>query len=187
MTNRHISLLVLVLAAALVCVACGEMGRVEQGRVVAYNKQSQSITLIRETGDKASYGVLPPVSVKAPTDPEEMGPAPAAGRLIKLDTKAQKIVVYDASADSFRVIPYTPVGEPKPAAKPVAPKVDPKAKTIALYSTADKAVITFAASDDLLAMPADTWKAGDVVRYYYKDPEQALRLMNVTRTDLSKQ
>jgi hypothetical protein len=34
-------------------------------------------------------------------------------------------------------------------------------------------------------MPADTWRAGDVVRYYYKDPAQALRLMNVTRTDLS--
>jgi hypothetical protein len=35
-------------------------------------------------------------------------------------------------------------------------------------------------------MPDDTWKIGDEVRYYYKDPAQALRLMNVTRTDLNK-
>jgi hypothetical protein len=35
-------------------------------------------------------------------------------------------------------------------------------------------------------MPAGTWQAGDVVRYYYKEPGRALRLMNVTRTDLSK-
>jgi len=31
-----------------------------------------------------------------------------------------------------------------------------------------------------------TWRTGDVVRYYYKTPGQALRLMNVTATDLSK-
>ena len=35
-------------------------------------------------------------------------------------------------------------------------------------------------------MPADTWQGGDVVRDYYKNPAQALRLMNVTKTDLSK-
>jgi hypothetical protein len=38
----------------------------------------------------------------------------------------------------------------------------------------------------MLAMPAGTWRAGDVVRYYYKDPARALRLMNVTATDLAK-
>ncbi|MFB3826910.1 MAG: DUF4881 domain-containing protein [Bryobacteraceae bacterium] len=33
---------------------------------------------------------------------------------------------------------------------------------------------------------AVSWKFGDEVRYYYKDPGQALRLMNVTKTDLTK-
>lgn len=55
-----------------------------------------------------------------------------------------------------------------------------------MYSPSDKMTVTFAASADLLALPADTWKSGDVVRYYYKEPGQALRLMNVTKTDLSK-
>jgi len=63
--------------------------------------------------------------------------------------------------------------------------VDRVRKTITLYAAKDRTLITFGVSDDLLAMPADTWRAGDVVRYYYKDPAQALRLMNVTRTDLS--
>ena len=35
-------------------------------------------------------------------------------------------------------------------------------------------------------MPAETWRCGDVVRYYYKEPGKALRMMNVTKTDLSK-
>jgi hypothetical protein len=35
-------------------------------------------------------------------------------------------------------------------------------------------------------MPADTWKTGDEIRYYFRDPAQALRMMNVTRTDLNK-
>ena len=46
-------------------------------------------------------------------------------------------------------------------------------------------VITIAASAEMLALPDDTWKFGDVVRYYYKDPARAVRFMNVTRTDLS--
>jgi hypothetical protein len=47
-------------------------------------------------------------------------------------------------------------------------------------------LITFPVSDELLAMPVETWRSGDVVRYYYKDPAHALRLMNVTQTDLYK-
>jgi hypothetical protein len=64
--------------------------------------------------------------------------------------------------------------------------VDRAKKTITLYAAAEHTLITFAVSDDLLALPANTWRAGDVVRYYYKDPARALRLMNVTKTDLSK-
>jgi hypothetical protein len=64
--------------------------------------------------------------------------------------------------------------------------VDRARKTITLYAAKDRTLITFAASDDLLAMPGDTWRAGDVIRFYYKDPGRALRLMNVTQTDLSK-
>jgi hypothetical protein len=116
-----------------------------------------------------------------------MGPAPAAGKLMLLDSKNRQIVVYDDAARSFRTIAYTPVAERRNLAKtPKSPAVDPVRKTITVYSPAERVAVTFAASDELLALPADTWKFGDVVRYYYKEPGQALRLMNVTKTDLSK-
>jgi hypothetical protein len=127
------------------------------------------------------------VTIGAPTDPGEMGPAPVAGGLLLVDARNRRMVVYDRAAGSFRTIQYTPLAERHNVAKsPGPPVVDRAGKTITLYSAKDHAVITFAASGDLLAMPAGTWQAGDVVRYYYKEPGRALRLMNVTRTDLSK-
>ena len=63
--------------------------------------------------------------------------------------------------------------------------MDRAKKTITLYSKDQQVAVTIAATDDLLTMPEDTWRSGDLVRYYYQDPSQALRFMNVTRTDLS--
>jgi hypothetical protein len=177
------------IGGALLLAGCGDLGKVEQGRVIAYNRATKRITLILEANPPvpSSPGVLPPVTIAAPTDPNEMGPAPAAGGLMRLDYKNRRLVIYDRSAQSFRTIPYTPLGERRGVAKsPGPPVVDRARKTITMYAAAEHALITFALSDELLAMPADTWRAGDVVRYYYKDPAQALRLMNVTKTDLSK-
>lgn len=177
------------LAAALALAGCGPLGKVEQGRVIAYDPQTRQVTLIRDAAAAATRsgpGVLPPVTIEAPTDPSEMGPAPAAGGLMLLDAKNRRIVIYDRATQAFRTIPYTPLAERRNVAKsPGPPVVDRARKTITLYAAKDRTLITFGASDDLLAMPADTWRAGDVVRYYYRDPAQALRLMNVTQTDLS--
>jgi hypothetical protein len=168
------------IAAALCLTGCGPLGKVEQGRVIAYDPQTRQVTLIREPG------LLPPVTVWAPADPNEMGPAPAAGGLLLLDTKNRRIVIYDRATQAFRTIPYTPLAERHNVAKsPGPPVVDRARKTITLYSRKDRTLVTFGASEELLAMPVGTWRAGDVVRYYYKDPARALRLMNVTKTDLS--
>jgi hypothetical protein len=185
-TKQTLSLSLAVLAA-MAAAGCGINGKVEQGRVIAYDKQAKRATLIPEASDKSSFGVLPPVTVKAPEDSEEMGPTPSAGKLISLDTKARTIVIFDAAAGAFQTIPYTPIKQRSNVTKaPSTAAIDRAAKTITIYSAADHTLITFAASDDLLALPADTWRSGDVVRYYYKDPAQALRMMNVTKTDLSK-
>jgi hypothetical protein len=180
-----------VIAAALALAGCGPLGKVEQGRVIAYDRQARQVTLILEapagTPPSPSPGVLPAVTIEAPTDPSEMGPAPVAGGLMLVDAKNRRIVVYDRATQSFRTIQYTPLEERHNVPKsPGPPVVDRPKKAITIYAAKDRSVITFAASDDLLAMPTDTWRAGDVVRYYYRDPAQALRLMNVTRTDLSK-
>lgn len=168
-------------AAALLLTSCGPLGKVEQGRVVAYNPQTREVTLIREPD------LLPPVTVEAPADPNEMGPAPAAGGLLHVDTRNRRLVIYDRAAKSLRTIEYTPLDERHNIAKnPGPPLVDRSRRTITFYAAKDHALVTFAASADLLAMPAATWRSGDVVRYYYKDPSRALRLMNVTRTDVAK-
>lgn len=171
------------IAASLVLAACGPLGKVEQGRVVAYDPQTRQVTLIREaTGaEKSVTGVLPAVTVATPTDPNEMGPVPKAGGLMRLDSKNRRIVIYDGAAQAFRTIAYTPIEVRGNVSKsPGPPVVDRVRKTITIYAPKDHALITFAASAELLAMPARTWQPGDVVRYYYKDPAQALRLMNVT-------
>jgi hypothetical protein len=187
---RHRSAGLACLGVPLLMAACGDLGKVEQGRVIAYNKQTRQVTLIREApspAHRSDPGVLPPVTVAAPVEPAEMGPAPAAGGLMSVDYKRRRIVIYDRAAQSFRTIDYTPLAERRDVLKPPGPPVvDRSRKTVTLYVAAEHALITFALPDDLLALPPETWRAGDVVRYYYKNPAQALRLMNVTKTDLSK-
>ena len=183
--------LFLAAVAALCATGCADYGRVEQGRVIAFNKKSGQVTLIRDsTGGQASqavYDALPAISVQSPDDPDEMGPEPQAGRLMAVDLKNHLLTVYDSAANQFRTIPYTPLQEKHNVAKGTGfPLIDKQKRTISFYWREDHIVVTFSASDDLLALPADTWKGGDIVRYYFKNPGQALRMMNVTRTDLSK-
>ena len=178
-------------AAVLWMAGCGGMGTVEQGRVIGYDRTSGQVTLIRDsTGGKAPravYDTLPPISVKSPSDPHEMGPEPQAGKLMAVDLKNRLITIYDSAANQFRTVSYTPLEERHNVAKGTGfPLIDREKRTVSLYWRDDHTVITFPASDDLLALPADTWKGGDIVRYYFKNPDQALRMMNVTRTDLSK-
>ena len=88
---------------------CGQFGQVNEGRVVAYDRERGQVTVILDSNPKGPgaprYDQLPPVVVRVPVDRKEMGLEP---------------------------------------------------------------------------------QVGDIVRYYYKDPSQALRMMNVTRTDLNK-
>jgi len=174
------SLAAMALAAAAT-IGCGSFGKTAQGRVVAYNRQTRQMTLIPEAPAASKA-----VTVSAPADPDEMGPAPVAGGLMLLDTRGRRMVIYDWPAQSFRTITYTPLEERHNVQGAHLPLVDRAHKTITVYSRKDHLSITFHAANDLLDLPADTWQWGDVVRYYYKNPAQALRLMNVSQTDLSK-
>lgn len=183
--------LVLTGAAALAMAGCGDYGSVEQGRVITYNKKTGQVTLIRDSTEghaaRPAYDALPPTSVKSPENPDEMGPEPQAGKLLRVDLRNREIVVYDAALNQLRTIHYTPLEERRNVAKGTGlPAIDKVKQTITVYWAPDKTALTFAATEELLAMPADTWKVGDEVRYYFKDPAQALRMMNVTRTDLNK-
>jgi hypothetical protein len=154
------------------------------------------VTVIRDsagTTNKPKYDVLPPITVKVPTDPDEMGPHPAAGKRLLFDTDNKKIVVFDAVAGSIKTITYTPLMEASNVAKDDVrvkgvqfPIVDRQNKAITIYSSRDRKLVKFTLADEYFALPDDTWKAGDDVRYYYKQPGQALRMMNVSATDVMK-
>jgi hypothetical protein len=84
-----------------------------------------------------------------------------------LDYAHRHIVIYDSAAQSFRTIPYTPLEERRDVGKnPGLPAIDRVNRTNTIYAAAEHGLLKFAASDDLPALPASTWRTGDVVRYY---------------------
>jgi hypothetical protein len=195
------SLVTLAIVAALWfatgCANSGSVaGKVEQGRVIAFDKQNGVVTLILDStpkSDQPKYDVLPPVAVKLPVDPDEIGPLPEAGKLLSFDTKQRTVVFFDRASGTVKTVSYVPVDEQNDVSrddprvtKTKFPAVDRQKKTVTIYSRRKKLLVTFAVPDEYLALPDDTWKSGDEVRYYYKQPGQALRLMNVSKTDLSK-
>jgi len=188
-------MIVVAAAALLSAAACGNYGKVEQGRTVAFDKQSGVVTLILDSAPQSEprYDVLPPVKVKVPLDLKEMGAPPEPGRMLYNDFDKRQIVIFDPEAVAIKTVSYTVVerfdkvtrDDPR-VAKAKFPRVDRQKKTVTVYSRRYKILITFTVPDEYIALPDITWKAGDEVRYYYKEPGQALRMMNVSKTDLSK-
>lgn len=182
--------MLLTAALALAAAGCGDFGQVNQGRVVAFDRENGLVTLVSDSNykepGKPRFDVLPPVTIRVPADPKEMGPAPEAGRLLRLDLAARRLVVFDPAAGGLKDIPFQVAGRRDNAPREelaALPAVDRAAGTVRL--AVKNAIVTLAVPGEYLSLPEDTWKVGDEVRYYYKDPGQALRLMNVTRTDIS--
>ncbi len=187
--------LLAVAGCAIIAAGCGRMGQVEQGRVVAYDaaKGIVRVALDGGPGRAASRLDVLPAVVKVPPDPKEMGPAPEPGGLVRIDRTNRQLIVFDAAPGLLRQLSYAPVEEhanvraadPRVAGKSF-PVIDRSAGTITAYDPEGGTLLTFAASDEQLSLPMETWRAGDEVRYYFKQPGQALRMMNVTKTDIRK-
>ena len=134
-----------------------------------------------------------PITFALPKDPKERGEDPKAGMRMKLDTKTQEIIIYDPATQGFKKITYTLIDQKEKVAKdsPLVagkkfPMVDKDKKAITMYSGRQKLLVTFSVPEEYLAMPDNTWEAGDEVRIYYKEPGKALRFMNITKTDIFK-
>ena len=193
---KRLSLLTLlaVLPLALV-LGCGEMGKVDQGRVIAFDKNKETVTFIVDVKHDAAnpdYSGAP-VTFALPKDPAERGEDPKFGKRMKLDTKAREIVIYDDATKGLKKISYTLIDEKEGVAKdnPLVagkkfPAVDKAKKTVTIYSGRQKILVTFSLPDEYFALPDDTWEAGDEVRIYFKEPGKALRFMNITKTDIFK-
>lgn len=186
----------------LLTLGCGEMGKVDQGRAIEFDKAKGTVTLIRDLNtdpQKPDYSALPPATYAIPADPEEMGADPKVGYRMKWDTQKNQIVVFDPASQNFKTIQYTLIDRKENIAKdnPLVfdkakekpkkfPVIDREKKTIALYSGERKILITFTVPGEYLALPDKTWEAGDEVRIYYKEKGKSRRLMNVSETDIFK-
>jgi hypothetical protein len=189
--------LVASLAAALLLgvFGCGEMGKVDQGRVIAFDKAKETVTFIvdikHDTANPDYSGT--PLTFALPKDPMERGEDPKAGLRMKLDTKTREIIIYDPASQGIKKITYTLIDQKENVTKdsPLVagkkfPMVDKEKKAITVYSGRQKLLVTFSVPEEYLALPANTWEAGDEVRVYYKEPGKAARFMNITRTDIFK-
>lgn len=185
------------LAATLVLggFGCGELGKVDQGRVIAFDKDKETVTIIEDVKhDPANPDYSgAPKTFALPKDPAERGEDPKPGLRLKLDTKTREIVIYDAGSQSMKKITYTLIDQKENVGKnsPLVvakqfPIVDKSKKAITVYSGRQKLLVTFSVPDEYLALPDYTWEAGDEVRIYYKEPGKADRFMNITRTDIFK-
>jgi hypothetical protein len=193
--ERVMKATILVALAALI--GCGPFGRVNQGQVVEYQRGKGLVTLIQDSNYRdpvhPRFDVLPALTIRVPEDPREMGPEPEAGKLLLLDYANRRAVIFDSATQSLRSVPYGLVSEQDNVAPTDArvsrirlPLVDRARRTITIYAGRDRKLIAISIPEEYAALPADTWKTGDEVRYYYKDPSRALRLMNVSKTDLNK-
>lgn len=189
-----------IVAGALLAAAlsgCGKFGEVNQGQVIEYRRAEGLITLISDSNyrdpDHPRFDILPPVTIRIPQDPGEMGAEPDAGSLLSLDSRSRRAVFFDSTAQTFRTVEVIILSEqsgvrPSDARMTNArlPAVDRVRKTITTYLPRERKLIAFAVPEPYYNLPDEAWKVGDEIRYYYKDPGRALRLMNVTRTDLDK-
>jgi len=195
MSKKFSWLTLLAILTAVLLLGCGEQGKVEQGRVIGFDNAKATVTFIHDVkadpGNPDYSGA--PLTFTLPKDPKDRGEDPKAGMRMKLDAKAKEIVIYDPATKGFKKISYTLIDQKEKVAKddPLVqgkkfPMVDRTKKAITIYSGRQKLLSTFSVPDEYLALPDDTWEAGDEVRIYYKEPGKALRFQNITKTDIFK-
>jgi hypothetical protein len=196
MLKKYCGFTLLVILPLILAYGCGEMGQVDQGRVIEFDKAKGTVTLIRDlkADPKApDYSYLPPMVYELPKDPAEMGPEPKAGLRMKLDAKAKQITIYDPASQNFKKIDYTLLDQKEgvEAEDPLVkdkkfPLVDKEKKAITLYSKRQKLLTTFSVPEEYFFLPASAWDAGDEVRIYYKETGKARRFMNISKTNIYK-
>jgi hypothetical protein len=188
-------LILLAVLPFILALGCGELGKVEQGRVVGFDKDKETVTLIHDVKADAQnpdYSGAP-LTFTLPKVASERGEDPKAGMRMKLDAKAREITIYDPTTKGFKKINYTPIDQKEGVEKdsPLVkdkkfPMVNRDKKAVTIYSGRQKLLTTFAVPEEYLTLPENTWEAGDEVRIYFKEPGKALRFMNISKTDIYK-
>jgi hypothetical protein len=181
---------------------CDEYGKVDQGRVIAFDKDKQTVTVIEDKNmdsQNPDYAILPPHTYTMPTDPAERGADPKIGLRMKIDADAKIIKIFNPNTQVIEDLPITIIDAQKDIAKdhPLVfdkgenkakkfPVVDKDKKDITIYSGRQKLLVTFSVPEEYFNFPEYTWDAGDEVRIYWKEKGTAIRFMNISKTDIFK-
>ncbi len=181
---------------------CDEYGKVDQGRVIAFDKDKQTVTVIEDKNmdsQNPDYAILPPHTYTMPTDPAERGADPKIGLRMKIDADTKIIKIFNPSTKVIEDLPITIIDAQKDIAKdhPLVfdkganaakkfPVVDKDKKAITIYSGRQKLLVTFSVPEEYFSFPDYTWDAGDEVRIYWKEKGKAIRFMNISKTDIFK-
>ena len=163
-------ILTLVLALSLGLTAC-EFGQVEQGRCVAFNPETKTLLVVLDVNhDQRNPHYSGGVHESTVT-------------IFNPETKALEVLNVQFS-DVEKGIKRT---HPKVHGK-TFPIIDKDKMSVTEYSARLQALVTFTIPADKIDLPPATWEAGDEVRMYYKEnaKHQALRFMNITRTNIFK-
>ena len=205
MVRKLLPMLLVLIGLSLT--GCGEYGKVEQGRTVAYDTNTNPPTawIIQDSGidDRhPQYTVLPAHPFVIPSDPAEMGAAPHVGLRINLDVDKKVITMYNPQTKEFDHLPFeliekhdnVSVRKQHPLVYDSStrkerpfPVVNAEKREITIYSRRQALLSTIKLSEaDFGKYGEKDWDAGDEVRIYYKEPGKSLRFMNVTRTDFSR-
>lgn len=181
---------------------CEEYGKVDQGRVIAFDREKDIVTVIEDKKmepNDPDYSILPPHPYTMPTVAIDRGADPKAGLRLKLDVEKKYIRIYNPNTQAIEDLPIEIVDVQKDIARdhPLVfdkdanaakkfPVIDQEKKTITIYSGRQKMLTTFSVPDEYFGFPDHTWEAGDEVRIYWKEKGKALRFMNITKTDIFK-
>lgn len=184
----------LILGFSLCLAACDFNGGVEQGRCVAFNADAKTLTLVEDTSlDQHNPHYSGKVfTFKLPVDEIDMGPVPEPGGLLQVEPEKNQVLIYNEETKSIQELPIQMEVVKGVSAKDERlkgksfPIIDKDNSTITVYSPRLEALITFKASPAELAMPKFTWQLGEEVRVAYRNDnkEQAIRVMNVSKTSI---
>jgi hypothetical protein len=196
----------LLVLSGLMLAGCGDYGKVEQGRTVAFDKEKNLVTIIVDNNLDAkkqpNYATLPVHVYSLPTDPAERGADPTPAPRMNLDVEKKTITMYNPQTKAFEELPFevkddhkdvdvrrrNPLVWDRATGRAIRfPKIDAADRAITIYSRRQLRLTTIKLSEDDFAKYKDgDWDAGDEVRIYYKEQGKAQRFMNITKTDITR-
>ncbi|MDY0274616.1 MAG: DUF4881 domain-containing protein [Desulfomicrobium sp.] len=194
MNTKNLLFLIAIIMLSFSFSACGEYGKVDQGRVIAF--ENDKVTVIEDKNmepKNPDYSILPPHTYTMPTDPNERGANPKAGLRLKIDVDKKYIKIFNTQTQAIEDLPIEIVdvqksigGDHPLVAGKEFPVVDKEKRQVTIYSPRQKMLSTFTVPEEYIDWPEYTWEAGDEVRIYWKEKGVSLRFMNITKTDIFK-